>query len=152
LHAALDYRLRLVSGQIRLGGPMTIEANKELARQFIDALSRADSDWVLDHYADDMRMWTAGSLPISGEHDKSEIRAMMDGILGAFPNGLNFSVTALTAEGDRVAIEAESRGTHVSGKPYRNQYHFLMRIRDGLVIELKEYLDTLHANEVLLGG
>jgi len=131
---------------------MTIEANKELARDFIAALSRADTDWVLDHYADDMVMWTAGSLPISGPHDKSEIRALMDGILSAFPNGLDFTITALTAEADRVAIEAESRGTHVSGKPYHNQYHFLMRVRDGQVIELKEYLDTLHANEVLLGG
>jgi len=131
---------------------MTIEANKELARNFIDALSRADTDWVLEHYADDMVMWTAGSLPISGLHHKSEIRAMMDGILGAFPSGLRFTIATLTAEGDRVAIEAESRGIHASGKPYHNQYHFLMRIRDGLVIEFKEYLDTLHANEVLLGG
>jgi ketosteroid isomerase-like protein len=131
---------------------MTIERNKELAREFIAALSRADSDWVLDHYADDMVMWTAGSLAISGPHGKSEIRALMDGILSAFPTGLSFTITTLTAEADRVAIEAESRGTHVSGKPYHNQYHFLMRIRDGLVIELKEYLDTQHANEVLLGG
>jgi hypothetical protein len=130
---------------------MTIEANKELARNFVAALNRADSDWVLEHYADDMLMWTAGSLPISGPHDKSEIRTLMDGILSAFPNGLEFSITTLTAEGDRVAIEAESRGTHVSGKPYHNQYHFLMRIRDGLVVELKEYFDTLHASEVFLG-
>jgi ketosteroid isomerase-like protein len=28
----------------------------------------------------------------------------------------------------------------------------LMRIRDGRIVELKEYLDTLHAQEVLLGG
>jgi len=131
---------------------MTIEKNKALAREFIAALSRADSDWVLAHYADDMVLWTAGSLPISGPHDKSEIRALMDGILSAFPTGLNFEIKTLTAEEDRVAIEAESRGIHVSGKPYHNQYHFLMRIRDGLVVELKEYLDTLHANEVLLGG
>ena len=131
---------------------MSLEANKELARNFIAALGRADTEWVLEHYADDVVMWTAGSLVISGPHDKSEIGEMMNGILGAFPNGLAFEVCSLTAEDDRVAIEAESRGTHVSGKPYHNQYHFLMRIRDGRIVELKEYLDTLHAHEVLLGG
>ncbi len=131
---------------------MSIEANKQLAREFIDALSRADTDWVLDHYADDMVMWTAGSLPISGPHYKPEIRPLMDGILSAFPDGLTFTITTLTAEEDRVAIEAESRGTHVSGKPYLNQYHFLMRIRDGRVVEFKEYLDTLHASEVFFGA
>jgi ketosteroid isomerase-like protein len=76
----------------------------------------------------------------------------MDGILGAFPKGLQFEIKTLTAEEDRVAIEVESRGMHVSGRPYHNEYHFLMRIRDGRIVEFKEYLDTLHANEVLLGG
>ena len=131
---------------------MSIEANKRIARDLIAALSRADTDWVLENYADDMVMWTAGSLAFSGPHTKDEIRGLMDGILGAFPDGLEFSIQALTAEGDRVAIEAESDGKHVSGKPYRNQYHFLMRIRDGQIVELKEYLDTQLANEVLLGA
>ena len=131
---------------------MDTEANKQIARDFIAALSRADTNWVLEHYADDMRMWTAGSLPFSGVHTKDEIRSLMDGILGAFPDGLEFRVKTLTAEEDRVAIEAESRGVHASGKPYHNEYHFLMRVRDGKIVEFKEYLDTLHANEVLLGG
>jgi len=131
---------------------LSIEANKQLARDFIDALSRADTDWVLEHYADDMVLWTAGSLPFSGVHTREEIRPLMEGILGAFPNGLRFTVKALTAEQDRVAIEASSRGLHASGKLYENDYHFLMRIRDGKVVEIKEYLDTLHAHEVLLGS
>lgn len=131
---------------------MTLEANKQLAREFIDALSRADTEWVLAHYADDMVMWTAGTLAISGTRGKAEIRELMDGILGAFPNGLRFELEAMTAEADRVAIEAESDGIHVSGKPYRNRYHFLLRVRDGKIVELREYLDTQLANEVLLGG
>jgi len=131
---------------------VTLEANKQLAREFIDALSRADTEWVLAHYADDMVMWTAGTLAISGTRGKAEIRELMDGILGAFPNGLRFELEAMTAEADRVAIEAESDGIHVSGKPYRNRYHFLLRVRDGKIVELREYLDTQLANEVLLGG
>jgi len=131
---------------------LSIEANKRIARDLIAALSRADTDWVLENYADDMVMWTAGSLAFSGPHTKGEIRGLMDGILGAFPDGLEFSIQALTAEDDRVAIEAECDGVHVSGKPYRNQYHFLLRIRDGRIVEFKEYLDTQLANEVLLGG
>ena len=65
-----------------------------------------DTDWVLAHYADDMKMWTAGSLAISGTRTKPEIRTLMDGVLGAFPEGLFFRVRSLTAEEDRVAIEA----------------------------------------------
>ena len=130
---------------------MTIEANKKLAREFIDALDRADTQWVLEHYADDMTLWTAGSIAISGTRGKAEIPALMEGILGGFPNGLRFRARSLTAEADRVAIEAESHGVHASGRTYRNEYHFLLRIRAGQIVEVKEYLDTLHAREVLLG-
>ena len=58
----------------------------------------------------------------------------------------------MTAEGDRVAIEATSRGTTFRGDEYRQEYHFLMRARDGKILEWKEYMDTEHARKVLVGG
>jgi ketosteroid isomerase-like protein len=58
----------------------------------------------------------------------------------------------ITAEDDRVAVEAESFATHVSGKPYNNKYHFLMRYRDGKLLEFKEYMDTELVTDVLCGG
>ena len=70
----------------------------------------------------------------------------------ARPEGLKFTILGLTAEADRVAIEAESDGMHVSGQRYQNQYHFLMRIRDGRIVELKEYMDTQQVQDVLLSG
>ena len=36
-----------------------------------------------------------------------------------------------------------------NGKTYQNKYHFLMIVRDGKIHQVKEYLDTMHANEVL---
>lgn len=124
------------------------ERNKELARTLLDALSRADVETAVGLYADDFTLWTAGSLPFSGTHARDEAVASMPMILDAFPEGLEFEIVALTAEGDRVAIEATSRGRHASGSPYANQYHFLMRARDGKVVEFKEYMDTEHAREV----
>ena len=73
-------------------------------------------------------------------------------VLDVFPKGIHFTIKELTAEGDRVAIEAESRGEHVSGKTYANQYHFLMRLRDGKIIEFKEYMDTEMVTDILCGG
>ena len=45
---------------------MTIESNKALAREFIAALSRADSDWVLDHYAESLRTLLYPIFPKAG--------------------------------------------------------------------------------------
>jgi len=131
---------------------MDIERNKRIVRELFDALSRADSKRVLDLYADDVEVWTSGRLPFSGTYGRDEVAPRMEGILGAFPEGLEFVIRGMTAEGDRVAVEAESRGVHASGKPYNNLYHFLVVIRDGRVRQFKEYMDTMHADEVLVQG
>ena len=126
------------------------EENKEFAKNFLDALSRGDWDFVEDAYADDVVIWTPGSMPFSGTHTKDGVADIKIWLTGVFPEGLKFIVKAMTAEGDRVAVEAESYGKHVNGKIYNNHYHFLMVIRDNRIYELKEYMDTMHANEVLV--
>ena len=62
--------------------------------------------------------------------------------------GIDFTVHALTAEGDRVAAEVESHAPLVSGTTYNNHYHMLFEIRDGRIQVVKEYADTAHAREV----
>ncbi|NKZ11379.1 hypothetical protein HGA11_10350 [Mycolicibacterium septicum DSM 44393] len=59
---------------------------------------------------------------------------------------MHFDILNLTAEEDRVAVEATSTGIAdpESGKVYNNFYHSLIRIRDSKVVLYKEYQDTLH--------
>ncbi len=128
------------------------ERNKQLARDFVDAISRADVDAIVAAYAPDGTCWTSGTLPISGTFGVDQVAAASRGVLTVFPDGLRFTIHAMTAEGDRVAIEAESYGRHVSGKLYNNKYHFLLRARDGKIVEWREYMDTMHASDVLFGG
>jgi hypothetical protein len=127
------------------------EDNKELAHEFLAALSRADTEWVNDHYADDMELWTAGSLPFSGTSNKQQALAGMPQILGLFPEGIEFTIHELTAEGERVAIEATSRGTTFRGDVYAQEYHFLLRVRDGKIVAFREYMDTELARRILVG-
>ena len=56
------------------------------------------------------------------------------------------------AEGDRVAVEATSKGEHVSGQTYSNEYHFLFEFREGKLLRLKEYMDTERVTDILCGG
>jgi hypothetical protein len=64
-----------------------------------------------------------------------------------FIGGVETTFGEVTAEGDRVAIEAETRGTLPDGRVYTNMYHYLFTFRDGLVWRVKEYLDTQSAAE-----
>lgn len=129
-----------------------IERNKEIARKFFVAMSNGDIASIIDAYDDDVKIYTMGNTLISGVVNKTQAKEFAGQVLGAFPRGIRFEVHNLTAEGDRVAIEAESFATHVSGKYYNNKYHFFMRLKNGLITEFKEYMDTEMVTEVLCGG
>ncbi len=126
--------------------------NKELTRIFIDAIGRGDAAFIADAYAENGRLYTMGHTLISGVYDKANIREFAGGVLEAFPDGIRYTIHNMTAEEDRVAVEATGEGLHVSGRLYRNHYHFLFLWRDGKLVELKEYMDTELVTEVLCAG
>jgi len=124
--------------------------NKEIAIKFFEALSSGSATY-LDFYNEDSIIWTAGDNDIGGTRSKKEIVDFAEGILAAFPTGIIFNITGITAENERVAVEVSGEAVHASGKPYNNKYHFLLTIKDGKILELKEYMDTQLAAKILLG-
>ena len=128
----------------------TAKENKEIVIKFFEALS-SGSETYLDFYNDDSIIWTAGDNDIGGTRTKKEIVDFAEGILAAFPTGILFNITGITAENERVAVEVSGEAVHASGKPYNNKYHFLLTIKNGKILELKEYMDTQLAAKILLG-
>jgi hypothetical protein len=124
--------------------------NKKITEDFFEALS-AGSEKYLDFYTDDSIIWTAGNNAIGGTRTKEEVVSFAQNILAAFPTGIKFNITGMTAEEDRVAVEIDGEAVHASGETYNNQYHFLLIIKDGKILELKEYMDTQLAAKILLG-
>lgn len=129
-----------------------VEINKAATRKFFEAMSAGDVDTIINSYADDGYCQTMGHTLISGKFSKQQIAAAAGFIFEIFPKGIKFTIKEMTAEGDRVAVEATSLGEHVSGKTYANEYHFLARFRDGKLVAFKEYMDTELATEILCGG
>ena len=119
-----------------------IQRNKDAARRFVEGMGQDFARAIDEAMAEDCRIVTQGTTPISGKRGKAEALAAAGLVALIFPAGLPTVVHSMIAEGDRVAVQAESFATHVSGKPYNNKYLFLMRFRDGKLIEMIEYLDT----------
>lgn len=128
------------------------EANKAIVRQFFDAMNQGDVDFIVNTYAEDGCLQTMGGTLISGTFTRDQIAASAGGIFEVFPQGLQFTLNSMIAEGDKVAVEAQSEGAHISGKTYNNEYHFLFEFRDGKLLRLKEYMDTEPVTDVLCGG
>jgi len=93
--------------------------------------------------------WSGGGNP---PEKVSPIAKMKEIIVDPMPifvtGGIDFTVHAMTAEGDRVAAEVSSHAELTTGAVYANQYHMLFGFRGAEIVEVKEYNDTLHAREV----
>jgi ketosteroid isomerase-like protein len=133
---------------------MSAEDNKKIVLSFFENFSTGKAAEALALMADNAT-WTVMGRPetfaLAGTKSKAEFTQLLQGIGAAMPKGLRLTPKGITAEGDRVAVEAESYGEHANGKVYNNQYHFLIEVRDNKIQAVREYLDTIHAKEVLLG-
>ncbi|HXR35831.1 MAG TPA: nuclear transport factor 2 family protein, partial [Candidatus Binataceae bacterium] len=99
---------------------MSTEQNKALAAELIKALSIGDGDALSRIIAEDCKWWVMG-FPRDRTMTRQQMirgaRAIIDKVL---PGGFNMSVLGMTAEDDRVAVEAEGRAYTVANKLYNN--------------------------------
>lgn len=131
---------------------MSTEENKKIAIGLLENLSNGNIAAVLNAMAESATWWVAGNLPeLSGTKSKKEIAELFGNLGSLFPKGLTVTVDNAIAEGDRVAIEAHSYGEAATGRLYQNKYHWLIEVKGGKVQVVKEYMDTLHAREAILG-
>jgi uncharacterized protein len=126
----------------------TIERNKQVAADFLEAVSAGEWDRMLALMDDSFTWWLAGSLPFSGTYTKQEtLELLRDQLAPACKVQPKYTPFAFTAEGDRVAVETEAHGEMANGRIYDNVYHSLFEIRDGRIFRFREYLDTMHVHD-----
>lgn len=123
--------------------------NKQVVSEFFEHFSAGEIDEAFSRVSDDVSWWVPGDLPFSGTKSKSEYLQVVGAIQQGFPGGLQLDATAMIAEGNRVAVEVASYGEHTNGKTYTNKYHFLMTLEKGKIVDVKEYMDTLHLYQLI---
>ncbi|MEU8026490.1 MULTISPECIES: nuclear transport factor 2 family protein [Micromonospora] len=96
----------------------------------------------------------SGRFPLHGVMRMDDKLALMRR-LGptAFPTGCRQIPRRVVAGDDTCVIEVEGHGVHASGVEYANRYGFVFDVDPtGAVVSVREYLDTVHAQQVVGGG
>ena len=132
---------------------MSTSDNKTVVEKFFATFSTGNVDAIMAHLTDDATWWVSGSIPgMSGTNSKAQLGELLRAVVPLYRGGaLKITPSAMTAEEDRVAVEAESYAELTSGKVYNNRYHFLIELADGKVRRVKEYSDTHHMLETFSG-
>lgn len=129
----------------------TTEDNRRIATEFFRRYDSGNIPGVLDLMAEDITYWLAGkpgSNATAGGRTKAEMAAIFQRMAERLEGPLRMSVKGTVAEGDKVAVEAESHGQLRNGRVYNQEYHVLFTIREGKIAAAREYMDTAHVDAV----
>ena len=119
------------------------EQSKQAVMAFFDTANRVSYREALSRTSDELQWWTSATT-----YDKAQMLAIADALADQITAPIRFETGTVTAQDDRVAIEAKSFCVRKSGVPYENVYHFLFRVRDGVIVEIREHCDTAYAAKV----
>jgi ketosteroid isomerase-like protein len=123
-------------------------------RRFLEIFSEGVPEKTLAALTDDVTWWVSGKLEgMSGSYDKAGFGALIGGVADVYTAPLRITPRSMVAEGDSVAVEADSYAELKDGRVYDPRCHFLFRVApDGRIAEVHEYLDTQHAKDIFFGG
>lgn len=126
----------------------TTESNKEVVKSLFAAFGDRNIKQIVGLLDDEATWWVSGNLSISKTYTKPEFENLLIGMHELVDGAIKLTPRGFTAEGERVAVEAESLAKTRTGRTYKNLYHFLFEFRNGKVLRVKEYMDPMHVNEV----
>lgn len=130
---------------------MSADENRALIRAAFEGLAKADAATFLGLMADDFSWVVEGQSKWSKRWDGKEAvrRDLIAPLFSNFATPYRNVAEEIIAEGDRVVVLCRGEVKTVAGDDYNNSYCFVIRMRDGKMVELREYMDTALAEAAL---
>jgi ketosteroid isomerase-like protein len=123
---------------------MSEKENKRIVQAFYDAANRGDMETCMDLIADDIVWNNIGTTRLSGRFEGKYLlqEKLLAPLFENLKSGIDTTVHRLIAEGDYVVSQTSGKAETTDGRPYNNQYCWIIRMRDGKFAEVSEYMDT----------
>jgi ketosteroid isomerase-like protein len=124
---------------------MTSEESKAVVQAYLDASAQGRTDDVRAMLTPDARFWASAAPPRYGQVLTVDQYWALSGIFAQnLASRPEVTWSPMTAEGDKVYVQAEVSCQLKNGRTYNNHYVFYFQVRDAKIAVLKEYHDTLH--------
>ena len=123
---------------------MSVKRNKDIVREWVTRWNRNDHAAIGELYSEDEFDWRiCGLSPVSRAYRKEEILSLIEQTFSnPMKEKLHLTIINLTAEHNRVALEAEGNGVYLDGTVFRNFYHILFTVKGEKIVAGRAYLDT----------
>jgi uncharacterized protein len=128
-----------------------MQSNKQIIKQAFDGLARGDPTAFINAMADDFTWIIESQSKLSRRYEgKSAVQnELVPALFANFATEYRNFADEIISEDDRVVVLARGDLKTVRGEDYNNSYCFVIRMRDGKMSELREFMDTALAENRL---
>lgn len=111
---------------------------------------KAGTGSPIDSLAPDGSFEVTGNSMIAGVYtNKQDLNARLFGPFNArLIGGLKPTIRNIYADGDTVVAFYDGTATANDGQPYHNTYAWFMQMRDGKIVRVEAFLDSLALNDL----
>lgn len=123
---------------------MTVAENKQTIRAFYAAANRGDTAGFMRYIADDVTWRNMGSTKFSGVFagKNTLVEKLLTPLFGQLKAGISCTIDNIVAEDEYVVVQLRGRAETKDGRPYNNSYCHIFKLRDGMIVDVSEYMDT----------
>lgn len=138
---------------------MMTRTNKEIVIGLWRAFAARDEDQIRGYLAEEA-VWRAPAdnatakflgMPSGMSGREQIVRFIVDQFPRMYAQDVKVDYKGVYADGDTVVVEMTLRATLANGRLYRNEYCFIHEVKNGKVVEIREFMDTYNGHRMTFG-
>ena len=123
----------------------------EYVNRLFENLSTGNGSAFFDNVADDVHWTVMGTHPLAGVYKSKEdfLKKTFERLDKVLKGGVIMKVDHALVSGDTAVVEMTQTSTALNGKAFPNTYCWVVRFVDGMITEVRAYVDSFLVKQVI---
>ncbi len=123
----------------------------EYVNRLFENLSTGNGSAFFDNVADDVHWTVMGTHPLAGVYKSKEdfLKNTFERLDKVLKGGVILKVDHTFVSGDTAVVEMAQTSTALNGKAFPNTYCWVVRFVDGMITEVRAYVDSFLVKQVI---
>jgi ketosteroid isomerase-like protein len=123
----------------------------EYVNRLFEKLSTGNASAFFDNVADDVHWTVMGTHPLAGVYKSKGdfLKNTFERLDKVLKEGVILKVDHTLVSGDTAVVEMTQTSTALNGKAFPNTYCWVVRFVDGMITEVRAYVDSFLVKQVI---
>jgi uncharacterized protein len=116
----------------------------DTVRRIFQHLEAGSGERFFEHVSENVDWTVEGTHPLAGHYTSKQDFQIhtFDRLNKILPEGAQLRVQHIWVDGDWAVVELRSHATAITGMRFDNRYCWVIRFKEGTIVEVRAYLDS----------